>query len=114
MGAAKWHGWGAGPVVIHCIYIRDEMPAAQEDAMRGQMMKWGNSLAVRIPRPIATEAKLKEGDTLEIQVATEGTVQLHRVGTVPTLAQLVQKITPENRYEEIGTGPEVGKEAVEW
>lgn len=82
--------------------------------MRGQMMKWGNSLAVRIPRPIAAEAKLKEGDTLEIQVGTEGTVQLHRVGGLPTLAQLVRQITPENRYEEIAAGPEVGKESVEW
>jgi antitoxin MazE len=78
------------------------------------MMKWGNSLAVRIPRPIAAEAKLKEGDTLEIQVATEGSVQLHRVGAVPTLAQLVSQITPENRYEEVGGGSEVGKEVVEW
>ncbi|HTV83285.1 MAG TPA: AbrB/MazE/SpoVT family DNA-binding domain-containing protein [Acidobacteriaceae bacterium] len=86
----------------------------KDGTVRGQMMKWGNSLAVRIPRPIAAEARLKEGDTLEIQVATEGTVQLHRVGTVPTLAQLVQQITPENRYEETGAGPEVGKEAVEW
>ncbi len=82
--------------------------------MRGQMLKWGNSLAVRIPRPVADEAKLKEGDSLEIEVSAEGSVQLHRVGKVPTLAQLVSQITPENRYSEISTGPEVGKESVEW
>ena len=33
---------------------------------------------------------------------------------VPTLAQLVAKITPENRYSEITTAAEVGKEVVEW
>jgi antitoxin MazE len=82
--------------------------------MRAQMLKWGNSLAVRIPKPIAEEAKLRVGDSLEIEVAAEGAVQLHRVGKVPTLAQLVSQITPENRYDEISTGSEVGKESVEW
>jgi antitoxin component of MazEF toxin-antitoxin module len=33
---------------------------------------------------------------------------------MPTLAQLVSQITPENRYQEISTGAEVGKEVVEW
>ena len=82
--------------------------------MRAQMLKWGNSLAVRIPKTIATEAKLKEGDSLEIEVAAEGTVRLNRVGKRPTLAQLVSQITPENRYPEISTGRSVGKEKVEW
>ncbi len=82
--------------------------------MRARMLKWGNSLAVRIPKPIAEEAKLKAGDSLEIEVAAEGAVQLHRVGKVPSLAKLVSQIIPENRYGEIATGSEVGKESVEW
>lgn len=82
--------------------------------MRAQILKWGNSLAVRIPKPIAEEANLKAGDPLEIEVAGHGSVQLHRVGEIPTLAELVSQITPENRYPEIPAGPEVGKEAVEW
>lgn len=82
--------------------------------MRAQILRWGNSLAVRIPKPIAEEAKLSAGDALEIEVAAEGVVHLHRVGKIPTLAQLVSQITPENRYEEIGAGPVVGKEAIEW
>jgi antitoxin MazE len=82
--------------------------------MQAQMLKWGNSLAVRIPKTIADEAKLKVGDSLEIEVSAEGTVRLNRVGKLPTLAQLVSQITPENRYTEITTGPAVGKETVEW
>jgi antitoxin MazE len=82
--------------------------------MRAQMLKWGNSLAVRIPKSVADEAKLKAGDSLDIEVSAEGAVQLHLVGRVPTLAQLISQITPENRYEEISAGPEVGKETVEW
>ena len=81
--------------------------------MKAQMVKWGNSLAVRIPKPVAEEARLKEGDALEIEVV-EGRVELRLVGKVPTLATLISQITPENRYAEVATGAEVGKEAVEW
>lgn len=81
--------------------------------MRGQVLRWGNSLAVRIPKAIAEEARLQPGDTLEIAVADEGSVQVSRVGKTPTLAQLVSQITPENRYEAV-VMREVGKEHVEW
>jgi antitoxin MazE len=82
--------------------------------MQAQVLKWGNSLAIRIPKPIADDAHLQLGDPLEIAVAADGVVQLHRVGEVPTLAELVARITPENRYAEISIGREVGREAVEW
>ena len=82
--------------------------------MQARMLKWGNSLAVRIPKPIADDAHLQLGDPLEIAVAADGAVEMHRVGEVPTLAQLVAQITPENRYEEISLGVDIGREAVEW
>ena len=82
--------------------------------MKAQMVKWGNSLAVRIPKPVVEEARLKEGDLLEVEAAAEGLVQLRRAAKIPTLAQLVSQITPENRYGEISSGAEVGKEVVEW
>jgi len=41
-------------------------------------------------------------------------VQMHRIGEIPTLAELVAQITPENRYAEVSVGPEIGREAVEW
>ena len=81
--------------------------------MKAQMVKWGNSLAVRIPKPLAEQARLKEGDALEIEVV-DGRVELRRASKVPTLAALVSQITPENRYAEVTTGAEVGKEVVEW
>jgi antitoxin MazE len=82
--------------------------------MQAQVLKWGNSLAVRIPKPIADDARLRLGDPLEIAVAADGIVQMHRVGEIPTLAQLVSQITPENRYAEVSLGPEIGRESVEW
>ena len=82
--------------------------------MKVQLVKWGNSLAVRIPKPIAKDARLKEGDSLEIEAAADGHIELRRPTKIPTLAQLISQITPENRYAEISTGREVGKEVVEW
>jgi antitoxin MazE len=82
--------------------------------MKTQMVKWGNSLAVRIPKAVVEEAKLREGDSLEIETPAEGRVELRRPAKIPTLAQLVSQITPENRYTEISTGAEVGKEVIEW
>jgi antitoxin MazE len=82
--------------------------------MKTHMVKWGNSLAVRIPKAVVEQAKLKEGDSLEIGAAAEGHIELRRATKVPTLAQLISRITPENRYAEVLSGAEVGKEVVEW
>jgi antitoxin MazE len=82
--------------------------------MQAQVLKWGNSLAVRIPKPVAEDAHFQVGDPLEIAVGADGVVELHRVGDVPTLAELVAQITPENRYAEVSLGAEIGRETVEW
>jgi len=79
-----------------------------------QIVKWGNSLAVRIPKPVAEEAGVREGDPITIEAA-EGRIQLRRRRPqVPTLRELVAQITSENRYGEVQTGHARGKEDVEW
>lgn len=82
--------------------------------MKAQMVRWGNSLAIRIPKTIIHEAKLKEGDSLVIEAAGEGRLEVRRPSRVPSLSQLVAQITPDNRYSEISTAAETGKETVEW
>lgn len=81
------------------------MPAAH-----AQMVRWGNSLAVRIPKQVADEARLAEGDRLVIEVAAPGTVAIKAVAK-PTLDQLLERITPENLHKEINWGKPVGNEA---
>lgn len=66
--------------------------------MQVQMQKWGNSLAVRVPKAIVEDAKLAVGDQLEIEVDAQGMVRLQRLSEVPTLAQLAARITPENLF----------------
>jgi antitoxin MazE len=78
-----------------------------------QIVKWGNSLAVRIPKPLAEEAGFTEGDRVLIEAA-DGQIELQRADQPLSLRELVAQITPENRYGETSIGRERGKETVEW
>jgi len=78
-----------------------------------QIVKWGNSLAVRIPKPVAEQAGVREGDPIVLE-AERGQIRLKRPERVLSLKELVAQITPENRYGEISAGPARGKEGVEW
>ncbi len=80
--------------------------------MKVKIIRSGNSLAIRIPKTAVQKAHIKEGDFLEIEVS-EGRIELHRITPVASLSKLIAQITPENRYGEISTVREVGKEAVE-
>jgi antitoxin MazE len=80
---------------------------------KAQVAKWGNSLAVRIPKTVAEEARLQEGDSIVIE-ALNGRVELRPAERIPSLEELVARITPENRYKETSSGRERGKEIVEW
>lgn len=80
---------------------------------KAQVVKWGNSLAVRIPKAVAEEARVKEGDAIVIE-AVRGRIELRTAERIPTLKELVAQITPENRQEETHWGPDRGKEVVEW
>ena len=78
--------------------------------MKTQLAKWGNSLAVRIPKPVAVAAKLKMGDQPEVDVDGTGKVRIRKPKKKPTLEQLVSDITPENQHAETDWGEPTGKE----
>jgi antitoxin MazE len=78
-----------------------------------RIVKRGNSLAVRIPKAVAEEAEMREGDSVVIE-ASAGEISVRRNQRIPTLKELVAQITPKNRYDDISTGPDRGKERVEW
>ena len=93
----------------HCIYSGVYVVSMAQ----AQIVKWGNSLAVRIPKPVAEQAGVREGDPMVIE-AVRGHIRLRRKQRIPTLQELVAQITADNRYDEIADGPVQGKEAVEW
>lgn len=82
--------------------------------MDALVLKWGNSLAVRLPKQVAAEARFQQGDRIRLEVDGTGTVRIAHA--FPTLDELVAKITPENRYTESDAGivGTAGKEVVEW
>ena len=75
-----------------------------------KIVKWGNSMAVRLPQVVLRDAGLQEGDTLAFG-AKSGTIVAKRVKKKPALKDLLAKISPENIHEEVDWGKPRGKEA---
>ncbi len=84
--------------------------------MKTKAQKWGNSLAVRIPRNVVQEIGLHPNDalTIEVQKGRIVLVPAEKGGRVPRyrLEDLVKKITPKNRYKEVDFGRPVGREVL--
>ncbi len=79
--------------------------------MRTKVQKWGNSLAVRIPKPFAEEVGLEADTAVEVSLE-EGRLVVARSATISvSLKELLEGVTPENLHQEIDTGPAVGDEA---
>lgn len=78
--------------------------------MQTKIQKWGNSLAIRIPKPFALEIGLDQNSVVEVSVS-EGKLLLEPV-TIPefTLKQLLDEITETNLHTETDTGTPVGSE----
>ncbi len=65
---------------------------------------------MRIPKPVAEAAKMRQGDRLEFEVTGPGTIRIRTEESRPTLAQLLRGITSENRHQETDWGNPVGNE----
>ena len=74
------------------------------------IQRWGNSLAVRIPKPFALQAELAENS--EVDISVEG----DRIVVSPAMKEwkledLLAGITRRNSHREIAWGDEAGGEA---
>ena len=79
--------------------------------MRTRIQKWGNSLALRIPKSFATEVGLQKETPIEVSLADGKLVITPIANPKPTLKQLLAKVTKENLHHEVNTGPAAGNEA---
>lgn len=78
--------------------------------MRAKIQKWGNSLAIRIPKAFADEAGLVNNASVEIQVV-DGEIHIVPTSTEEyDLDKLLADVTPDNLHNEIDTGEAVGNE----
>ncbi len=79
--------------------------------MRVRVQRWGNSLALRIPKPYAEDAGVREGAVVDLSVS-EGTlvaVTIRRKKV--TLKRLLRGVNKRNLHGEIDAGSSLGREA---
>lgn len=74
-----------------------------------QIAKWGNSLALRIPKALAESAQLREGDPVSVSVVGEGGLVIKPSRHRYNLKKLVSRISAKNRHEETDWGKRLGK-----
>jgi antitoxin MazE len=86
--------------IRHMIYIHkmDIMEAAM------QVSKWGNSLAVRLPKALVDELGLKEGDELNVVAAKDGAIEVEtrearRKAALERLASLNWTLPPDYKFD---------------
>lgn len=79
--------------------------------MQTKVQKWGNSLALRIPKVLALDAHIKEGSLIDIAVSNGEIVAKPTRKAVFDLKELVRQITPKNVHGEVKTGEPVGRES---
>ena len=72
--------------------------------------KWGNALAIRIPKSVMQKANLREGDAVDFEVKALGILVVRAARIQPTLEDLVSAITPQNRHHETEWGKPRGNE----
>ena len=77
--------------------------------MKATIQKWGNSLAIRIPKNITKDTKVSEGSNIDIMVEN-GNIVLSPIKKEYSLKELLKKITIENIHSEISTDDQTGGE----
>jgi antitoxin MazE len=68
-----------------------------------QVAKWGNNLAVRLPKSLVDELKLKVGDDLAVVTASTSALEVKkrddRLAAIAELKQFKFKIPPDCRLD---------------
>ncbi len=79
--------------------------------MKAKIQKWGNSLAIRIPKSFAVQTEIKQNSIIDLSV-NDGKIIVEPEKKKPkyTLEELLDGVTEENLHGEIDFGKPVGKE----
>lgn len=69
-----------------------------------QVSKWGNSLAVRLPKALVDELGLKEGDELNVVAARDGTIEVEtredqRRRAIERMAERNWTLPPDYKFD---------------
>ena len=78
--------------------------------MNATIQKWGNSLALRIPKTVARDVQLENGSQVNLAVQ-DGKVIIEPARTAKyRLNDLLNGISKKNVHRSVNTGPAVGRE----
>ena len=77
--------------------------------MNGKISRWGNSLGIRIPKQLADEVSLKEGDAIEIY-RQENQLVIKPQRTEYSLEKLLEGMSEEHLHGEVDWGEAEGNE----
>jgi antitoxin MazE len=78
--------------------------------LRSRVQKWGNSLALRIPKSFADEIGLAENSSIQVMVREGTLVVTPEREPEWRLEDLLEKVTTDNIHREWETGPAEGDE----
>ncbi|MGI9147973.1 MAG: AbrB/MazE/SpoVT family DNA-binding domain-containing protein [Chloroflexota bacterium] len=79
--------------------------------MRTRVQRWGNSLALRIPQAFGRELNLRPESSVDMKIDAGRLILVPiQDAPVPTLTQLLDQVTDQNRHAEVMTGPPMGDE----
>ena len=81
--------------------------------MTTKIQKWGNSLAVRIPKSIMQNSGLVQGGEVVLELQNGLLFVRPKKQKEYTLKELLKGMTKENRHEPVDWGPDVGNEILE-
>ena len=79
--------------------------------MRVRVERWGNSLAIRIPKFLAENAELIEGMIVELTIRQKQIAAIMVQKRKRSLEQLLDKVTSKNLHAEIDLGAPIGRES---
>ena len=77
--------------------------------MQTQVSKWGNSLAVRLPRTVTEEAGLKNGESVDLSLE-HGRIVIAARRRRYHLGDLLRHVTSANLHDAVDTGEPIGRE----
>lgn len=74
------------------------------------LAKWGNSIALRIPKSVATELDVHDGDAVDVSVQ-DGAIVVRPSAPRYAIDDLAAQITAKNRHRETDWGGPAGNES---
>ena len=78
--------------------------------MRVAVQKWGNSLALRIPKSFAIDSKITNGSSVDLSLVEGKIIVSPATSKQYALNELLAGVSKKNIHQEVNTGEASGKE----